>query len=215
LKRWLLAPVKPLAEAKSRLAAILNGEERAAVMRDLLERTLMLAAGSELFDELLVISRDPLVWEVARRLGARALPEEGEDLNRALEQGRRYAAAAGVNHLLVLPADLPWLTRTDLQELCRLGETGGSDGISGGISDGGTVIAPSQDGGTNALYLRLPHAMPFCFGENSFARHLAAAAALGAAARVYDSPTLRFDLDTPADLARLRTVLGSTAQERL
>jgi 2-phospho-L-lactate guanylyltransferase len=201
MTRWLLAPVKPLAEAKSRLASVLPAEARVAIMRSLLGRMLELAAATRLFDELLVISRDPRVWEMAQQAGAHALPEAGEDLNSALVQGRRHAQGAGVHSLLVLPADLPRVTAQDLHELCRLGEQ--ADGL---------VIAPSYNGGTNALHLRLPSALPFHFGDDSFARHLAAAAAAGLAAAVYDSPTLRFDLDTPADLLALNSPLQQRAQ---
>ena len=69
--RWLLAPVKPFAEAKSRLASVLTPAERGLLMRSLLERTLALARESNLFARLLVVSRDPLVWEVARKAGRR------------------------------------------------------------------------------------------------------------------------------------------------
>ena len=192
MSRWLLAPVKPFVEAKSRLASVLTPAERVLLMRSLLERTLTLAEQSSLFARLLVVSRDPLVWDAARQAGACILPEEGEDLNSALAQGRRYAQEAGVHHLLILPADLPWLTVADLQAVCALGEQG--DGM---------VVGTSQDGGTNVLHLRLPSDLPFCFGENSFARHLEAAEVAGLTPLIYASPTLQFDLDTPADWATL------------
>ena len=82
-------------------------------------------------------------------------------MNSALDQGRRFAAAAGVDQLLILPADLPWLTISDLQAVCALGEQG--DGI---------VLGPAQDGGTNVLHLRLPSDLPFCFGVKSFQCHM-------------------------------------------
>lgn len=192
MSRWLLAPVKPFAEAKSRLASVLTPAERSSLMRSLLERTLALTLESDLFARMLVVSRDPRVWEVARRAGAYTLPELGEDLNSALAQGRRFAAAAGVEQLLILPADLPWLTLLDLQAVCALGERG--DGV---------VVGPAQDGGTNVLHLRLPSDLPFCFGEQSFRRHMEAARAAGLTPVVYSSPTLQFDLDTPADWATL------------
>jgi 2-phospho-L-lactate guanylyltransferase len=192
MSRWLLAPVKPLAEAKSRLAPVLDPARRSALMQRLLRRTLALAQQSGLFACLLVVSRDPQVWELARSAGAIALPETGDELNRALLQGATYAAAAGASSLLILPADLPLLRPEDLTALCKLGERG--DGF---------VLGPAQDGGTNALHLRLPPTLPFCFGEQSFARHQAAAAAAGLTPEVYDSPTLRFDLDAPAQWLEL------------
>jgi 2-phospho-L-lactate guanylyltransferase len=198
---WLLAPVKPLAEAKSRLAPVLTSQARAALMRDLLNRTLALAAQSRLFTQLLVISRDPAVWELAHESGAAALAEEGNDLNSALHQGRSYAQQRGAAGLLIIPADLPLLTVADLHALCSLASVG--DGF---------VVSPSQDGGTNALHLRLPSSLPFCFGEDSFARHLTVARAGGLAPVTYDSPTLRMDLDWPQDLATLPSVLQRSLQ---
>jgi 2-phospho-L-lactate guanylyltransferase len=192
MNRWLLAPVKPFVVAKSRLASVLTPTERMLLMRSLLERTLTLAQESSLFTRLLVVSRDPLVWEAARQVGASTLPEKGEDLNSALAQGRCYAEAAGAHHLLILPADLPWLSIGDLQAVCALGEKG--DGV---------VVGTSQDGGTNVLHLRLPSELPFCFGENSFVRHLEAAQVAGLTPLIYASPTIEFDLDTPADWATL------------
>jgi 2-phospho-L-lactate guanylyltransferase len=186
MNRWLLVPVKPLAESKSRLAPVLKPGERIVLMRQLLLRTLALARDSSLFSCMLVISRDPLVWELGRGAGARVLPELGDELNSALAQGAEYAWACGARSALVLPADLPLLRREDLAALCALGETGD-----------GAVIGCAQDGGTNALHLRLPPALPFCFGEKSCARHQAAARAAGLTPQVYDSATLRFDLDQP------------------
>ncbi len=53
------------------------------------------------------------------------------------------------------------------------------------------------------LHLRLPSNLPFCFGVNSFDCHMEAARAAGLTPSVYTSPTLQFDLDTPADWATL------------
>lgn len=196
MTRWLLAPVKPLAEAKSRLAPVLRADERGDLVRRLLRRTLALAHRSALFACVLVVSRDPEVWQIAREAGACALPEQGCDLNSALWQGSRYAGAAGAGSLLILPADLPLLSAGDLFALCALGEQG--DGL---------VLGPSEDGGTNALHLRLPPGLPFYFGERSFARHQAAARAAGLTAAVYDSPTLRFDLDRPEQWLALASLV--------
>jgi 2-phospho-L-lactate guanylyltransferase (CobY/MobA/RfbA family) len=42
--------------------------------------------------------------------------------------------------------------------------------------------------------------MDFQFGDNSFARHCAAANAQGIPLAYYDSDTVTFDLDVPSDL---------------
>lgn len=198
MSRWLLAPVKPLAEAKSRLAPVLAADERTALMRRLLQHTLALAHRSDLFSSMLVISRDRSVWQIAESEGALALPEVGDNLNSALEQGAQHACLRGATSLLVLPADLPLLLPADLEALCCLGE-----------QEGSVVIGRAQDGGTNALHLHLPAPIRFCFGVDSFDRHWAAVVTAGLTPLAYDSPTLRFDLDQPEHWLALSSVAES------
>ena len=69
------------------------------------------------------------------------------------------------------------------------------------------VIAPSHDGGTNALLLHPPQTLTFAFGEQSFARHCTLAEQMRLTYHVFKSPTLSFDLDWPTDLRQL-TMLG-------
>lgn len=189
---WLVAPVKPLDESKSRLAACLAQTERAALTRTLLERTLLLARASRCFEALLVVSRDDAVLNVAAAAGALTLHEAGSDLNLALEQGCAQAWQQGADAALILPTDLPLLTAADIATLVAR------------HTAHGIVLSPSQDGGTNALLLPLPAPLPFCFGVDSFARHRQAALAADLDVAVYTSPTLAFDLDRPEDLALLR-----------
>lgn len=189
---WLVTPVKPYEASKSRLAAILDSEERAALTRALLQRTLLLAQASGHFAARLVVSRDAAVLATAAAAGALTLRERGADLNLALRQGCAQARRQGADAVLILPADLPLLTGDDLDQLCA---AAAGDSI---------VLAPSQDGGTNALLLPLPPPIPFSFGPDSFRRHQAAATARQRAVTVCATPTLAFDLDWPEDLALLQ-----------
>ena len=71
------------------------------------------------------------------------------------------------------------------------------------------VIVPDRHGsGTNALLLEPPQVMPPSFGAGSFARHAALARAAGAEVKVSELPSLSLDVDTPADLAALRSRAG-------
>jgi 2-phospho-L-lactate guanylyltransferase len=92
-----------------------------------------------------------------------------------------------------MPADLPQITIQDVWELYQLG-----------LSGPGVVIAPSRDGGTNALLLRPPGVIEFAFGPRSFERHCLLAQAAGLPVRVLDSPTLAIDVDWPEDLQVLK-----------
>ncbi len=191
---WLVVPVKPFGEGKSRLARTLDRAQRDAYSRRWLARVLTTAKQWGGFAGMAVISHDPAVWALTQRLGAQPVEETGEGLNPALEQARAAVMAAGAEAVLVLPSDLPLLTVDDLAQLADLPQAGR-----------GMVIAPSHDGGTNALLLRPPDAIPYSFGAASFARHLAFAQAAGLPYRVYHSSTLALDVDYPEDLAALGT----------
>ena len=184
--------MKPFGEGKSRLAATLAAAERDALSRRWLAHVLEVAHGWGKAAGVLVVSRDPAVLDLARRHHAHTLAETGDDLNPALEQARAAVIAAGGDAVLVLPSDLPLLSMSDLDELRDLM-----------LEGPGMVLAPSHDGGTNALLLRPPRAIPYAFGEDSSAQHRALAAAAGIPARIYHSSTLALDIDHPEDLLAL------------
>lgn len=195
---WLLLPVKPFAQGKSRLASVLTERERSLLNQALLHHVLVTALSAKIFSAATVISRDPQVLESARSHGVEALAEEGTGLNRALTQGRRHALANHADALLVLPADLPLLTTEDLHCI-----------VEQATSPSSIVIAPSPDGGTNALFLQPPSAIPFRFGRNSFARHCAAAQRAQLPLCSVTSPGLQTDIDLPQQLGALPMSLFS------
>ncbi len=185
-----IVPVKPLAEAKTRLASVLDKGERVALARRLLERTLLKLTRVNGISSVVVVSRDEQALRIARKYGAWALVESHPDLNDALEQARRVCIANGARAVLVIPADLPRLRRRDLQKILALGEPPPR-----------MVITPARrDEGTNALLLNPAEGVPFQFGDKSFVRHKLAASDAGLDIQVYDSDTVTFDLDLPEDL---------------
>lgn len=195
---WLLLPVKPFAQGKSRLASVLTEQERGLLNQALLHHVLSTALSAQIFSGATVISRDPLALEFARSRGVEALVEQETGLNRALAQGRRHALVKQADALLVLPADLPLLTTKDLHGI-----------VEQATSPFSVVIAPSPDGGTNALLLQPPTAIPFRFGRNSFERHCAAAHRAQLPIYFVTSPGLQTDIDLPQQLAALPRSLYS------
>lgn len=191
LKLWLIVPVKPFYEAKSRLSDVLSKDQRAKLSAHLLARTLSIAAATQLFERTVVISRDPAALAIATRCRALPLEEQGRELNAAFTQSCAFAAASGAEAALLLPSDLPRLRSEDL---CSLVEPFRRHPSS-------VVIAPSRDGGTNALLLPLPLPFPFAFGDGSCQEHRRRARAAGCEVCVVDRPALHFDLDTPTDLS--------------
>jgi 2-phospho-L-lactate guanylyltransferase len=146
-------------------------------------------AGSPLVDEIVVVSEERDT--IPERL--RVLPDPGHGLNAALNLARAHAAAVGAQEILILPADLPLVTRADVNIMI---ESGRRDGIALACDRAGT--------GTNALFLPVRSAFRFQFGADSRARHVAEAARAGRAPALVESPGLAFDVDTPADLDHLR-----------
>jgi 2-phospho-L-lactate guanylyltransferase len=188
-----IIPVKPFRRAKSRLSPVMSKPIRAATARSLLSRTLDTLASCDLQLATCVISRDMTALDLAQRQNAVALAESESGLNAALNQAREWAVSHGAQAILVLPADLPLLTPNDIMALVNLS-----------CEPRSVVIAPDTRGeGTNALLLRPPDALHFAFGQQSFYEHCAQAETSPLVLHVYRSPTVAFDLDTPADLRQL------------
>jgi len=89
------------------------------------------------------------------------------------------------DNVLILPCDLPLLTKEDVIKLMGNYKT--------------LSIASSKDGGTGGLYI--PRDLEFTpkFGKDSFETHVSEAKELGIPLRIYDSDNFR-DFDTIEDL---------------
>lgn len=184
----VVIPVQAFEHAKSRLGAALDAEERRDLVERLLRGTIAAALATPGVEEVVVVSPDPEVLEVAGDAGARPLEQRSRGLNPALQEAR--AAATG-SRLLVLPADLPGVHPEDLARVLAAGDAAGSPSV---------VLAPDRHGtGTNALLLDPPDAIDPAFGGDSRAAHgwLAASAEIPFTEL---AGTLDLDVDTPDDL---------------
>lgn len=192
---WAIVPVKPLRRAKSRLAGVLTDEERASLSQYLLEQTLEVLKEIPEIEHTLVVSRDSHALALARRLGARTLMEHGApELNQALLRATMVAKEYGAVGVLVLPADLPLLSKEDIQTLIGAAE-----------DPPVVVLVPDRrEAGTNALLVRPTGLLDYDFGTDSFNRHQEQAEKLGARVEVRLMATLALDLDLPEDLEELR-----------
>jgi 2-phospho-L-lactate/phosphoenolpyruvate guanylyltransferase len=192
---WAIVPVKPLRRGKSRLAGALSEDERTELNRSLLQNTLKTFANLKEVEEVLVISRDPQALSIARHYGARTVREDGQpELNTALKRATVIAQVYATRGVLVLPADLPLVTREDVLTL-----------IEHAGEPPAVVIAPDRHGtGTNALLISPAGLIEYDFGENSFQRHCQRAREAGARLEIVDLPTLGLDLDLPEDLELVR-----------
>lgn len=199
---WAIVPVKPLRLGKSRLSGVLSDNERATLNRRFLEQTLDTLRNTREISQVLVISRDPAALAVARQYGARTVHEDGTpNLNSALARATLLARQYASRGVLVLPADLPLITKEDLSYFLEF--------VSRPPC---VVISPDRhDNGTNALLVS-PGGMIACdFGHGSFQRHCDAAILAGAKLKIVRNERIMLDLDTPDDLEELKRIDSTKA----
>ncbi len=189
-----VVPVRGLEGSKSRLGGQLDAEEREALVAGMLTRTIRAARGAPSLAGVVVVSPDAAVLQFATAEGADAVAQSGVGLNGALQDGRAWATARGATAILVLPADLPFVSADEVESLLRQSSAGGRPG------EALVGLVPDRHGdGTNALLVAPPSAIPFAFGPGS--RHDHEAAARQAGARLVEmAGPLTVDLDTADDL---------------
>ena len=184
--RVIAVPVKALARAKMRLAAILAPAERAEITLAMLDDVLAAALPQPGW-ETWVVSPDDRVLVRARAAGARAVVDVGRSLRDAV---RQVEAMSPAHELAVVLADLPLVDGASLSRPLA--------------TEADVVASPaSSDGGTNVLVRRPARVIPARFGRNSLAKHRAAADRAGVRFETVVSRELGFDLDRPADIEAL------------
>jgi 2-phospho-L-lactate guanylyltransferase len=200
-----LVPVKRLAQAKSRLRAVLSDEQRREFVLAMLDDVLRLALSQPAIALTTVVSADEQVLDFARRLGAEPIhePPGVRGLNAALSFAAGVLAGQGAGALLILPGDVPLATPADVQAVLAAWQ------------EAPVVLCPSRTGGTGALALRPPDAIAFRFGSRSFATHHRAAAEQRLPVAVVDRPGFAHDIDRPEDLRAVLAAEASRSREAL
>ena len=113
MKLAVLLPVKSLYLAKSRLSSVMNLEERETLVRSGLIHTLQELRLLDCVAYTLVISADPLVWQIARQYGVEVLQEQAvPGLNESLQAGLRMLAGRDADAVMIVPVDLPRLSKS-------------------------------------------------------------------------------------------------------
>jgi 2-phospho-L-lactate guanylyltransferase len=221
----VIVPVKRLAVAKSRLrpattrvdrpparnaaagaaAAAHEAAEHQTLVLAMAMDTIAAALASPVVGRVVVVTADPVTAEEAAVLGAETIadvPDAG--LNPALAyaaaQLRRTGVAGNEPGIAALSADLPALRSQDLTDALR-----GAEEAAQGL--GPRALARSfvaDAAGTGTVLLAAPpgSVLEPCFGPSSAAAHEAS----GAVPLHGTWPSLRRDVDTPADLAEALTL---------
>ncbi|TMI87674.1 MAG: 2-phospho-L-lactate guanylyltransferase [Bacillati bacterium ANGP1] len=193
-----IVPQKPLPDAKSRLAGALSGPARATLSLALLRTVCATLRAVPDIEDTIIMTPDVAVQAQAAAWGARAILDPYPELNAALAEA--FLRLAGGSHgILVVAADLPFLRPADIIALLRAGRARS------------LALAPSKDGGTNAMLV--PPGITFrpAYGPGSLAAHRRRSRALGLGIVEVRRPGLTFDVDTEADLVSVRAATPPSA----
>jgi len=176
----VLMPVKAFADAKQRLGPRLDAAARDRLAREMAATVLAAAAPLPVW----VVTDDDDVSTWAEERGAGVVRQRRPGLSAAVNEAVAHLAAAGIERVVVVHADLP-LAR-------NLSSVVGHDGV--------TLIPDRHDDGTNVVSVPSDAGFVFAYGPGSFARHVAEAQRLGLALRIVRDDALGWDIDQPDDL---------------
>ena len=189
-------PIKQLEDAKQRLSGLLNPNERKLLFQAMVDDVLTAVEACTYIDNIVVVTNDQAVAELARGFGAEIRPEpEPPGLIEAVTETGKQLAAEGVECMLFLPGDVPLVTPEELEVVLE------GFGMSGQPE---FMIVPASDlGGSNCVACSPPDCMSFGFGLDSFRKHLALARDRGIDPQVTKLPGIGLDIDTPSDISEL------------
>lgn len=192
---WAVIPIKPLRLGKSRLAGVLSDTDRENLNKSLLSRLIDCTQSIQEINETVIVSCDPAVLSMSRDLGVRTIQESKlTNLNNALRKATKALKSFNVNQLLILPADLPFITANDIFQI-----------IQKITSPPEIIISPDQSkNGTNALLINPVGIIDYDFGEGSFRNHIEQAERKRVRVEIYNNDNIAFDLDTPLEIEYLR-----------
>ncbi len=192
-----VVPLRTLAGGKARLGEALDAEEREELVLGMLTQTLTILRGWPPCVRIHVVTPDRTVLRLVASPIVNAIGQAGEGLNDGIRLGVAAARHEGARSVLILPADLPLLERTSLDQLLDAADAA----LAAGSGRPLVAIAPSDArDGTNGLLLFPTDVIAPAFGHRSFEAHVRAAAAADATLQVVTDGGLGFDLDTPEDL---------------
>jgi 2-phospho-L-lactate guanylyltransferase len=191
MKTFAIVPIKRFENAKTRLSSILDTDDRIRLSLLMLEDTLQILSAVHSLSQLITVSADKRVGEIAVKYGANFLLEEKErGVNSAVALADSYCMKKAADATMVIPHDLPLLDSTDISKACELAEN----------ESRCIVICPSlRYDGTNMLLRKPPSIIATFYDADSYNMHVKAAIRLGIPVKRLFSKALMHDIDTPED----------------
>ena len=185
-------PMKDPMLAKTRLSGGLSTHQRQQLAIALFQNTVTFFRQTYPGLPVSTVTASKKITELANNMGTYVIHEPVVNgLNNAATLAAKWAWKNGFHSLFIIPADIPVLIKTEINEL-----------LDASIKHD-VVIAESTNGGTNALLLSLPNGLTFCYGKNSATAHAQSAKKNALQCYRFCPTHLSQDIDTLSDLAAL------------
>lgn len=188
-----IIPVREFKTTKLRLGKILDQNQRAALTASL-NYHVVATLQESVVSQVVIVSTDPEeVSKVTRGLSKATVISESSPrggVNSAVSDGIAYLdASRGVEKVLILPSDLPFLSFEAVNRAVRL------------LDKYDLLINPSaKKDGTNLLAFRTSEVIPFHYDNDSYWNHLKEAEARHLNFISVEWAEFSQDLDDPSDL---------------
>jgi len=199
---FAIVPVKRFDAAKRRLAPVLDTAERATLARLMFEDVLdTLMPCHDILADVLIVTSDSDAAALARECGAAVVADHADcGINEAILAAIDYAAPEADDAIVVMPSDIPQVTRKAFALAAAAVAKPRSLAIA----------AAARDGGTNLFAARPAGVLAPQFGPLSFERHRQAAIQAGIAVQTLRLPELGLDIDRPDDLSAFLALNSAT-----
>jgi 2-phospho-L-lactate/phosphoenolpyruvate guanylyltransferase len=200
----ILIPVKNLSYAKQRLASLLDQPMRTALAKAMLQDVLEAIYACPERPTAAVVTSDEFAVSAAREFGFEIIPDrDNRSESDAIAMATEICVRRGVESTLVIPADIPLVTASELERIMRSAPVEGS-----------VLVSSADRRGSNAIWRKPAALFPLRFGSDSFRSHLAAARATRKPCRVLTLLGVGLDVDSASDLRALAASAGNTRAQR-
>ena len=201
----LFIPVKNLANAKQRLASMLNQAQRAQLAEAMLRDVMTAAVGVQSCLDVALVTGDAKAKALAGKFRFRVIEDtRNESETAAIEMATKWSEQHGYDTTIVVPGDIPMITSHELQRVLSVAPLEGA------------VLVPAYDRrGSNCILRRPASIIPLRFGNDSFLPHCAAMRKPGKQLVILEMPGIGLDIDNPPELEMLMRRDGETNSQRL
>ena len=190
---WALIPINDFSESFSRLSEHLDSDRRRELTQILATQVFEVLCSIRSIEKIVVLSNE-IEWLKSfdnQKITILKDPEI-KKLKAKITHAAKWIQNQGIQQMLYLSVDLPFIQETDIAKFISEHQ--------GGLS----IVKAHKENGTNALILDLPATLEFQFGVNSFDKHLAAAKAQKINTKILEIKNLSLDIDTWNDLQEFK-----------